>query len=93
MSDELNRERVEALADSLAHEVKAHYLRGGGPSQGLVYEALNALACEVAMILGGVFEAGGMDDCLEFFSNALTTQVNSILAVLQNRDNPGGKPH
>jgi hypothetical protein len=90
---ELDRERIEALMERLGTEVKAHYLGAGGPSQGLVYEALNALACQVALILGGVFDSGGLDDCLEFFSTALTNQVNAILSGLQKRDNAGGNVH
>jgi hypothetical protein len=83
----LNRARIEGLLMVLAQAVKAHYLVAETEQQTLVYEALNALACQTALVIGGAAEAGGLHDCLNFFAEALSNQVNAILVALAERAN------
>jgi hypothetical protein len=74
----VDRARTEALAHDLMTAVKAHYTGNGGASQDLVYEALNGLACSVATVVAGTAPLG-VADCLMFFSNAFTQQLNALL--------------
>jgi hypothetical protein len=93
---DLDRSRIEALLQCLASAVKQHYLGYGNERrQILVYEALNALACQVALCVAGT-APDGVGDCLEFFSEAFTSQLNSTLASLADeaeRDMRGAGLH
>jgi hypothetical protein len=95
--EELDRARVEKLVQGLAAMVKAHYLGQGAPGRplhadrGLVFEALNGLACVVAMVVAGTAPEG-VRDCVHFFGEALTQQLRKTLEDLAEMDQKG-EPH
>lgn len=73
--------------------VKDFYLSNGGPRQELVYEVLNALACSVACVVAGTAPKG-VEDCLRFFSDAFTAQLNATLKdALRNGDFDAADEH
>lgn len=90
---EPDRERTEALMQRIGEVVKAHYLSGVGGRQTLVFEVLNALACNTAMILAGVESGGGLGECLQFFSAAMTQQLNNTLESLHAGCKKAGHGH
>lgn len=84
MSDQirLDRERCEELTVALSAQVNAFYRALGGAQQQYVYEVLNALAVSTAFVIAGT-APDGVRDCLHFFSDAITTQLNDTLAAMR----------
>jgi hypothetical protein len=63
---DLDRERIEALAETLLMAIHGNFLRGP-VGRDRVYESLNALAFAVAVVVRG----SDKDEALEWFSQAL----------------------
>jgi len=84
MGDEftLDPERCEQLTVALSTEVSAFYRAQGGVKQQYVYEVLNALAVATAFVIAGTAPDGVLE-CLEFFSDAISGQLNSTLAAMR----------
>ena len=85
---EVDSARTRALAANMMEAVKDHYLAQGGASQEYVYEALNAAAITVAMSVSGTAPFG-VPDCLAFFSDAFTQQLNQNLEWERQNTQPG----
>jgi hypothetical protein len=74
---ELDEARTTRLMLACGGVVKAHMREPPfGPEK--VFEALNALAVCTASIIHGVAENDGFEDCLQFFLDALSHQLNSF---------------
>lgn len=76
MSETLDRERIEALSTDLLHAIRANYYRGP-VSRDRAFEALNALAVAVAVVLNGCDSAGADGEARAFFEKALEQQIES----------------
>ena len=76
MTPNLDRTRLEALTAKLATALKEHYLTAPAVDEANVFEALNAFALVVAMILAGT---GNDRRAREFFDKAVKQQVKRAL--------------
>lgn len=80
----LDPKAFEQLMVGLLTEIKKHYGRSE-VSQKSVCEALNALACATAVVLAGSADTGSGELALEFFHNALSSQLNAPIPGEQTR--------
>ncbi len=64
----VDRERTELLATQIGRLIRQHYLDGAEPSRDKVLIALNALAANVNMVLGGAMYA---PEAIKFFEDAM----------------------
>ena len=77
----MNPERVKALSTDIFDEIKKHYMQGPvEPAR--VYEALNALALVVEIVLEGTNHD---PDAQDFFAECLNNQqlVNLNIEIMQ----------
>jgi hypothetical protein len=73
----LQQASTEALACAIMTKIRDHYLRGPA-GRDRVYEALNALAFNVATILHGVDSPAGSEECTQFFEKALEVSLQNF---------------
>lgn len=76
--DELDRERMEAIAQPILEAIRANYLRGP-PGRDRVYEALNVLAACAATVIAGTQDRDGRRQSRAFFDKALDQNVADMV--------------
>jgi hypothetical protein len=83
-SDDLDSDRVKALAKVMMEAVLDNYQRGPA-SRDRVFEALNALAVCAALVVAGAGDRGRRWDMRAFLDKALDQNITDLV-----RDPPGG---
>jgi hypothetical protein len=83
---ELDRERIERLMGAILIPIRENY-RSGPVSRDRCFEALNALAGSVALVIHGSDGPGG--EAEEFFRKALEQQLESDEPRPKQNTSPG----
>lgn len=80
MLDEIDRPRVEGLAQPMLEAIRANYLRGP-VSRDRVLEALNALALCAATVITGTGDRTGRRQAQAFLDKAVDQNITMLLAA------------
>lgn len=76
MNEGLDRDRIEKLAQEILLPIRANYL-AGPQDRDRVYEALNALAFALALVIAGTGDETG--EAKEFFEKALRISMKGVV--------------